>query len=161
MLKQLAQLRPQHLRFVPLLRHRPLGQAQLSWARTFTIPRGFPAASSDCLAEAFMRRSSTIPSTQPIKACCNCSKGTPANARIVVAWGARSRMKPRGSFSVCQCNLAMWAIVGPLTRATSSARPEKGEAGCPALCSKLLKRDSAAASTTSPTHPSFPLLFYP
>ena len=60
-----------------------------SWARTFTIPRGFPAASSDCLAhfpstEAFMRRSSTIPSTQPIKACCNCSKGTPANAREIV-----------------------------------------------------------------------------
>ena len=46
-LEQWRQLLLQHPGFVPLLR---CGHNLRSWASTFTMTRGFPLASSDCLA---------------------------------------------------------------------------------------------------------------
>ena len=57
------------------------------------MTRGFPLASSDCLAhlpstEAFSSWSATMWATQPVRASCNRSCETPAKVReMVVAWG--------------------------------------------------------------------------
>ena len=127
-------LLPQHPGFVPLIRCRPLGQAQPHHGPARSP---VPLTSSDCLAhlpstEAFSSRSATMWATQPLNRSCE----TPARVReMVVAWGGWSLREPQGLLQ------------------SRPVHPGRGDVGHPADQAQQGQTQNGLKGMSDPSHP--------